>query len=233
MFKPLQNTIKIVIIILAISLLLYILTGFVQVFKEHLGPLSTWVGSIASLTTCAIAIRAILIAKQWHSDKLKSEIFNNARDTLNYTTSIGPQASMILQDIKTRVRLLTITTINSSEAEKNKSLLTELATYRDQTYSIRQKTLMKTIKCIRLIDFIDAKYRDYTEQTLSTWSKFTAALILPIELVNNEFIISKDVSDLYSQLTKKSNSDLINQIAKIQVPEFMNFDSAIKKPLKT
>lgn len=200
-----------------------------NVFVHDIGPLSALLGSIASLITCSIAIRAIYLAKQWHSDKFKAEIFESAQDSLNLVTSTPIDMLILRQNLRAKVQLLNLTHEQSDEIQKNTALIEANVEYCDKNHEASKKTATDTIRVLRYKKWIRKKYKPYTVLIVRSLAKINANLNHPLDLVNGIFVVNPDIEKLISEISDKKHSDIRNEIAEIKVTDFMSINEALKE----
>ncbi len=225
------NTIKssfsITIVIITLSVLIYILKGFLSVFVHEIGPLSAVLGAVASLTTCAIAIYTLTLARRWHKEKIKGDIFLGASEVLNFINCIPLQSAVIYK----RFFLLT-DNLNKKHADKTVEdcesiILDECGKFNDEFFSFQSESMKNYTNVLRYHRVVDDKYKDFVQHQSRCYTKFLSRCSRPIvfDREENKFKIEEKFLTLYNSITKSEQFAILrNELPTILVNKFINFD---------
>ncbi|EKW1653208.1 MULTISPECIES: hypothetical protein [Citrobacter] len=227
--KIASNSFAIICILLSASLFIYIFGGFLNIFVHDLGPLSALLGSFASLITCAIAIRAIFLAKKWHSEKFKSEIFEFAQDTLNLITIAPLEMIIMRQNLREKVNLLNLIHNKKNLSNKQIILIKENFESCDDIQDKIQEMGLKLVKVLRYKKWINSKYSGYSYFVINILAELNPQLNRPYSLNDNTFVVNPEIERLIKKLTDSKLAMFRNEVAEIKVTDFMLINDALKE----
>ncbi|WP_313073221.1 hypothetical protein [Atlantibacter hermannii] len=222
-----KNYITAICVILSCCLTLYILTGFFAIFEDK-GPLSALIGSVASLLTCFIAIRAILIAKQWHIDKVKNGIYEDSRDFLRLLNSSLAISSFLKKNIEYRVEYLNYLYESKKEIDVKTLAFEQISDFLKMTYDIRYNTYESIFHTMPYQYYVREEYYNYVQTFILEFSGFMGSLETPITFSNNRFILSPNIIDKYNSLFGDESKEMINSLASCRVTDFINLAEMAK-----
>lgn len=223
-----KNATTMIVMVLSACLLIYILTGFFAIFEDK-GPLSALIGAIASITTCAIAIRAIFIAKKWHIEKMKSQVFEGACSYLDLINSSLAITSFLHMDLKNRVDFLNYKLKANTNFDSSAELFNEINAFLKLTYNARFDTYKNMLSLSKYQKHVAPAYNEFCGKTNLKLALFLGGLSTPITFQNGKFEINHKVIDAYKFFNEDTNGKIFNSISKLAVSEFINLTNAAKE----
>lgn len=226
-----KNATTMIIIMFSACLLIYILTGFFAIFDDK-GPLSALIGAVASITTCAIPVRAIFIAKKWHVEKLKSQIFEDACSYLDLINSSLAITSFLHMDLTNRVDFLNHKLKANTKFDSSAELFNEINEFLKLTYNARFDTYKNMLSLSKYQKHVAPAYIDFCGKTNLNLALFLGGLSTPITFQSGKFEINHKVIDAYKFFNETTNGTIFDSIAKLAVPDFINLTNAAKEILK-
>ncbi|WP_447882253.1 hypothetical protein [Serratia fonticola] len=231
MSKILLNTSKIIGLLLSLSLLIYITTGFLAVFTHDIGPLSAVLGSVASFITCGIAIRALIAARKWHSDKIKAEMFSSAQNTLLFTKKATLLVLLISNELALRLSLLNKRCGELSVKEKSIEILIESKEFINEYSEVRHDSLNSLIESVRFSNYITTKYRETTDLIYNEFTSYIGLLTEPFKISDDGVIIlNPKINEIQNKMAEIPD-EILNELGYEKISGFINLDKAAKEAI--
>ncbi|WP_447887796.1 hypothetical protein [Serratia fonticola] len=221
-------TSKIIAILLSLSLFMYIASGFLIVFTNDIGPLSAVLGACASLITCGIAIRALIAASKWHTDKIKSEMFSSAQNTLLFTKNTTLFVLLTGNELALRTSLLNKRCEKKDVKEKSIEILMESKDFIKEYSNIRHEFIKNLIESVRFSDYITIKYKKTTDLIYKEFSAYIGLLNEPFKIDKDGVIIlNPKISEIQRKMAKIPDK-ILNELGIEKISGFINLDKAAK-----
>lgn len=220
-----KTAIIFIIATLTACLFVYILTGFISIFNEK-GPLSAIIGACASIVTCAIAIRAIFIAKKWHLEKFKTQVFEGACSYHELINSTPAVVSFLHMNLDNRVDFLNYKLKHEDNFNPKSEVFHEINDFLKLTFNVRFETYQSIIKNSKYQKYVEPEYRSFCAIANRKLARFLGGLETPIQFRENLFRINPKAMDAYNILNSDESGDLFNKIAPLPISKFINLTEA-------
>ncbi|HHQ6556643.1 TPA: hypothetical protein ACSTJ0_001204 [Serratia fonticola] len=226
MSSILLNTSKIIATLLSLSLFIYIASGFLIVFTHDIGPLSAVLGGCASLITCIIAIRALVAARKWHTDKIKSEMFNSAQNTLIFIKNIPLTVLITNKELSLRLSILNEQCKSINEKEKSIKILLESKDFSIEYFKLHREMIKSLNESVRFNNYITTKYKEMSDSFIENFAAYIGLLTKPFEINNDgEIILNPELEKKQDKLTQP-HGDIFNNLGKEKLSGFINLEKA-------
>lgn len=227
---------KSIFIILSLSLLMYILKGFAHDVGIRIdastGPLSGLLGSIASLTTCGIAIRALLVAKKWRNEKTKAEIFDSATKVFGITKTLPLTMLLINKELEISERVLILKQKEKTIEEMKCEIILEIKEFSSRTSKLQHDVLKDIVELTRFNNYITSKYKILADNIQAGAAAYLGNL-------NNAFSLTSDGHIQKNQKLKDaseklflSEDEVYRDLGYEMLPEFIDIDKMVKETIK-